>query len=84
MWTITVLAVFFFITTCLLGYACYNLMKKMEVYEAWLERFRGEIDNVYARMKILDDREMFSKDDDVGFAFSEILRVIKEFDEEIM
>lgn len=75
--------VIFFLTTCALGYACYNLIKKIEVYEEWLDMFRGEIDQVYARIKAVDDRNLFDKDDDVGFVFTEIVRITKEFDEKI-
>jgi hypothetical protein len=71
----------FFLTTCVLGYACYNMLKKMEVYEDWLRYFREEISDVYSRIKAVDDKNLFEKDDDVGFVFSEILRITKEFDE---
>jgi transcription elongation factor Elf1 len=75
--------VIFFLTTCALGYACYNLIKKIEVYEDWLDMFRNEIDQVYSKIKAVDDRNLFEKDDDVGFVFSEIVRITKEFDEKI-
>lgn len=66
-----------------LGYACYNLVKKTEVYEEWLEHFRTEIDAIYTKLKLVDDQNLFEKDDDVGFVFSEIVRITKEFDEKI-
>ena len=83
MWLLWTLMVILFLTTCALGYACYNLIKKIEVYEDWLDMFRKEIDQVYARIKSVDDRNLFEKDDDVGFVFSEIVRITKEFDEKI-
>ena len=73
----------FIIATGALGYACYNLLRKIEVYEEWLSMFRTEIDDVYKRIKTVDDRNLFEKDDDVGFVFSEIVRITKEFDEKI-
>lgn len=82
MWII-ILMVLFFISTCALSYACYNMLKKIEVYEEWLDMFRTEIDNVYARIKMVDDKNLFEKDDDVGFVFTEIVRITKEFDEKI-
>jgi hypothetical protein len=75
--------VIFFLTTCALGYACYNLIKKIEIYEDWLDMFRSEIDQVYSRIKAVDDRNLFEKDDDVGFVFSEIVRITQEFNEKI-
>ena len=83
MWLLWTLMVILFLTTCALGYACYNLIKKIEVYEEWLDMFRSEIDQVYTRIKSVDDRNLFEKDDDVGFVFSEIVRITKEFDEKI-
>lgn len=75
--------VIFFISTCALAYACYNLLRKIEVYEDWLDMFRKEIDDVYKRIKAVDDKNLFEKDDDVGFVFSEIVKITKEFDEKI-
>ena len=75
--------VLFFISTCALGYACYNMLKKIEVHEEWIDQYRSEINNVYKRLKMVDDKNLFEKDDDVGFVFSEILRVTEEFNEGI-
>lgn len=83
MWIITTLMVIFFISTCAFAYACYNMLKKIEVYEDWLEMFRTEVKDVHTRIKTVDDRNLFEKDDDVGFVFSEIVKIIKEFDEKI-
>ena len=83
MWILWTLLVIFFIATCALGYACYNMIKKIETYEEWLEFFRGEVDEVYKRMKAVDDRNLFEKDDDVGFVFTELVRISKEFSERI-
>jgi hypothetical protein len=83
MWIIWLLMVIFFLTACALGYACFNLLKKIEIYENWLVMFRSEIDQVYTKIKAVDDRNLFDKDDDVGFVFTEIVRITKEFDEKI-
>ena len=32
---------------------------------------------------MVDDKNLFEKDDDVGFVFTEIVRITKEFDEKI-
>lgn len=83
MWIIATLMVIFFISTCALAYACYNLLRKIEVYEEWLDMFRTEIGDVYKRIKAVDERNLFEKDDDVGATFADILRITKEFDEKI-
>ena len=83
MWLLLTLLVIFFLATCALGYACYNMVKKIEVYEEWLDYFRTEVDGVYQRMKAVDDKNLFEKDDDVGFVFTELVRISKEFSERI-
>ena len=59
------------------------MVKKIETYEEWLDFFKTEVDDVYNRIKAVDDRNLFEKDDDVGFVFTEILRISKEFKERI-
>jgi len=59
------------------------MLKKIEVHEEWIYQYRSEINNVYKRLKMVDDKNLFEKDDDVGFVFSEILRVTEEFNESI-
>jgi hypothetical protein len=66
-----------------LSYACFNLIKKIEIYEDWVNRFKSESDSLYQRLKIVDDKNLFEKDDDVGFVFSEVLRITKEFNETV-
>lgn len=66
-----------------MAYACWNLLKKIEIYEDWMEYFRTEVDDVYLKMKEVDDKNLFEKDDDVGFVFTELVRISKEFSEKI-
>jgi hypothetical protein len=66
-----------------LSYACYNLLRKIEVYENWVDTFREESEGLYQKLKSVDDRNLFEKDDDVGFVFSEILRITKEFNDKV-
>jgi hypothetical protein len=59
------------------------MIQKIEVYEEWLSFFRTEVDEVYQRMKAVDEKNLFEKDDDVGFVFTELVRISKEFSERI-
>lgn len=81
MWILVTLLAMFIIATGALGYACYNLLRKIEVYEQWVSEFRGEINQMYGRIKAVDERNLFEKDDDVGGTFSDILRITKEFND---
>ena len=64
-------------------YVIFNQDKKLSIYTKWILEYRTKIDETYARLKSVDERNLFEKDDDVGFVFSELLRVMKEFDEDI-
>lgn len=68
---------------CVLGYVVRNLLNKVEVYEAWAELFRTEADQLHGRLKMVDEKNLFDKDDDVGFVFSEVLRIAKEFNDTV-
>lgn len=83
---ILILSIIVVVETLLIGtlaYLVFNLNRKNEVYESWLSRFRTQLDETYKRLKLVDDRNLFEKDDDVGFVFSEIVRIMQDFDEEI-
>lgn len=58
-----------------------NLNKKISVYESWIDTFQSEVNQMYARLKSVDERNLFEKDDDVGFCFSEVVRIAKEFND---
>lgn len=64
-------------------YLVFNLDRKITTYEFWLTKYRTRVDEVYDQLKSVDDKNLFEKDDDVGFVFSELVRIMKDFDEEI-
>jgi len=41
------------------------------------------VNNVYKKLKDIDNRGIFEKDDDVGFMFSDIVNIIKITNERI-
>ena len=48
----------------------------IEILESWIVDFRNLIKNTYNKLKSVDDRHIFEKDDDVGFLFSELLNIL--------
>lgn len=78
-----ILCVILFIIVGTMAFIISNLNKKIVVYERWVSKFHVEVNQMYSRLKAVDDRNLFEKDDDVGFIFSEIVRVAKEFNETI-
>lgn len=58
-----------------------NKLKVIDKYEEWVVLLNNKLHSTYIRLKNIDDRQMFEKDDDVGFVFNDILQLIKEIDE---
>lgn len=48
-----------------------------EIYEQWIAEWRAEVLKTYAHMKMLDEKEIFSKDDEVGIAFKDMVNIIE-------
>ena len=55
----------------------------IDTLESWLIDFKGLVNNVYKKLKDVDNRGIFEKDDDVGFLFSDIVNIIKITNERI-
>ena len=77
------------ITVCILsvgiiifGWTTYNLMKKQEKsedillgYMEYLDKFSRIIEISNKKLKEVDNRRIFEKDDDVGVIFDSILKI---------
>lgn len=50
---------------------------QIDILESWLVEFKYLIKNTYNKLKFVDDKGIFVKDDDVGFLFSELLTIIE-------
>ncbi len=93
MWILITIIILLAAVVAALSYACYNLSKKIEVYEDWVDHFRTEINNVHIRLgevnkrgsfaSSIDEKGIFENDDEIGFVFLEIVRIIGEFNEKI-
>lgn len=51
-------------------------IKKNDIHEAWIISLQTQVETVYKTMKMLDDKQMFSKDDEVGSVFQEMVNLI--------
>ena len=76
--TVCVLAVL----SIILGWTTYNLMKKQEKsedillgYMEYLDKFSRIIEASNKKLKEVDNRRIFEKDDDVGVIFDSILKI---------
>ena len=63
------------------GYIIWNLMKKTEMLEDWVETFTQRIETVQADLKEVDATGHFEADDEVGTIFEQIKDIISELDE---
>lgn len=71
----------FVATTVILSYIAYNSQYKVDIYESWIVEFKDDINEVYRRMKIIDDRQIFEKDDEVGSTFSQLYLIIQKLNQ---
>jgi hypothetical protein len=67
--------------TCLIAsiYGIYNLLKKLERYEDFIEEETTKNQALLEALREIDSREMFEKDDDVGSIFYQIKETIERF-----
>ena len=76
------------ILVVILGFTTFNLLKKNEKqedivvgYMQYLNRFSSVIEASNKKLKEVDSRGIFEKDDDVGIIFSSILEIQKILNE---
>jgi len=69
------------VIVCLLAaiYVIYNLLKKLERYEDFIEEETTKNQALLEALREIDSREMFEKDDDVGSIFYQIKETIERF-----
>jgi len=69
------------IIVILLVITCINMYKKLGRYEDWTFEIRKQIYKVFNTMKLLDNKQMFEKDDDVGRLWSAIKETVNKIDD---
>ena len=63
------------------GYVIWNLNKKTEMLEDWVETFTQRIEKVQTDLKEVDATGHFEADDEIGTIFEQIKDIISELDE---
>tara|TARA_R110002020_G_C15977845_1_gene748164 strand:+ start:36 stop:296 length:261 start_codon:yes stop_codon:yes gene_type:complete len=63
------------------GYIIWNLMRKTELLETWVETFTNRISQVQRELKDIDSTGHFEADDEVGSIFDSIKEVINELND---
>jgi len=61
------------------GYGIWNLLRKLEKYEDFIEEELQRNQALLEALREIDSREMFEKDDEVGSIFYQIKETIERF-----
>ena len=62
------------------GYVIWNLFRKTELLETWVENFTQTIETVQNDLKEIDSKGAFESDDETGTVFEQIKETIKQLD----
>ena len=60
------------------SYVVWNLMRKTEVLESWVEQFNEIIISVNAELKLIDTKGSFQSDDETGAIFKQIQQTVNK------
>ena len=66
------------ITTITLGYTSFNLFRKVERLEDWVEDYSQRIIDADTTLKELDSEGKFESDDEIGVVFEGIKNTIQD------
>ena len=62
------------------GYVIWNLIRKTELLETWVEEFTQRIETVQTDLKVIDAKGAFEADDEVGTIFKQIKETVNKLD----
>ena len=62
------------------GYGIWNLMRKTELLETWVEEFTQRIQIVQNDLNEIDSKGAFESDDETGTIFEQIKETINQLD----
>ena len=62
------------------GYIIWNLTRKTEMLETWVEDFTQTIETVQDDLKRIDYRGSFESDDEVGIIFEQIKKTVNQLE----
>jgi|TARA_Y100000034_G_scaffold35033_1_gene42983 hypothetical protein len=63
------------------GYVIWNLTRKTELLETWMEDFSSRVSQVQSDLKDIDSTGHFEADDEIGTIFEGIKEVISELND---
>ena len=63
------------------GYVIWNLTRKTELLETWVEDFSDRVNRVQQELSEIDSTGHFESDDEIGSIFSSIKEVVNELND---
>ena len=63
------------------GYVIWNLFRKTELLETWVETFTRRIQYIQDDLKVIDSKGYFEADDEVGIIFKQIQDTIYQLND---
>ena len=78
-WTIA--TIILIITTTILGFALYNLLKKNETLEDFIAKQSEAVNECDKRLKEIDNKNIFYSDDEIGWFFKEVKKIQEALNE---
>ena len=73
--------ILFILLTLVEGYVIFNLTRKTERLESWVEDYAQRAIDTQETLKEIDDKGNFEADDEVGVIFTSIKEAIDELNE---
>ena len=64
-----------------LGWTTFNLTRKVERLETWIEGYVDRINETQSTLKEIDDKGTFEADDEIGVVFTAIKEAVDEINE---
>ena len=63
------------------AYTTFNLTRKVETLETWVENFSSQINTVQTELEEIDESGAFASDDEVGAIFTQIKETVKQLEQ---
>ena len=72
----TITIILLVIVIAVQSYLTWNLLRKIKIYEESIEQFYSALTVTLATMRIIDSRQMFETDDEVGTVFQQLVDIL--------
>ena len=73
--------ILFILLTLVEGYVIFNLTRKTERLESWIEDYAQRIQDTQQVLKEIDSKGTFEADDEIGVIFTSIKEAVDEINE---